>query len=68
MTPKIEIFGQKFAHFDGSEGSFLTILGGQESRFLDFFKVVLELFKKCLGIVFDDKMSIFGCIFSSKGR
>ena len=25
---------------------------GQKSRFLDFFKVVWELFRKCLGIVF----------------
>ena len=25
---------------------------GQKSRFLDFFKVVLELFRKCLGYVF----------------
>ena len=25
---------------------------GQKSRFLEIFKVVLELFRKCLGIVF----------------
>ena len=27
MTPKIEILGQKFGHFGGFEGSFLTIFG-----------------------------------------
>ena len=35
-----------------------------KSRFLDFFKVVLELFRKRLGIVFDLKRPTFGCIFS----
>ena len=33
--------------------------GGQKSRFLDFFKVVLELFRKCLGIVFGLKRPTF---------
>ena len=37
--------------------------GGQEGRFMDFFKVVLELFK-CLGIVSDLKMPISVCISS----
>ena len=41
--------------------------GGQKSRFLDFFKVVLELFRKCLGIVFGLKRPTFGGILSSKG-
>ena len=41
---------------------------GQKSHFLDFFKVVSELFRKCLGIVFDLKRPTFVCIFSSKGR
>ena len=31
MTPKIKIIGQKFAHFGGFEGSFLTILGSKKS-------------------------------------
>ena len=38
MTPKIEIFDEKLAHFGSFEGSFLTILGGQKSHFLDFFR------------------------------
>ena len=40
--------------------------GAQDSRFLNFFKVVFELFKKCYGIVIDHKMPTFGCFFSSK--
>ena len=40
---------------------------GQKSRFLDFLKVLLELFMKCLGIIFGLKRPTFGCIFSSKG-
>ena len=36
---------------------------GSKSRFLDFFKVVLELFRNCLGIVFDRKSPNFLCIF-----
>ena len=50
MTPKIEIFGQKLAHLAVLRGLF-DHLGGQKSRFLDFFKVVWELFRKCLGII-----------------
>ena len=64
MTQKIEFFDQKFAHFGSFKGSFLAILG-QKSRFLDFFKVVLELFKKCLCIVFVLKRPTFGCIYTS---
>ena len=33
--------------------------GGQKSRFLDFFKFVLVLFRKCLGIVFSLKRPTF---------
>ena len=47
MTPKIEIFGQKFAHFDGFEGSFLTILGVEKVIFGTFSK----FFRSCLGSV-----------------
>ena len=50
------IWGVIFDHF-----------GGQKSRFLDFFKVVLKLFRKCLGIVFGIKRRTFACSFSSKG-
>ena len=38
-----------------------------KNRFLDFLKVVLELFRKYLGFVFGLKGPTFGCIFSSKG-
>ena len=67
MTPKNEILGQKYAHFDPFEGSFLTILGSKKwiSRLI---KVVLALFRKCLGIVFGLKRPTFGCILSFKGR
>ena len=39
---------------------------GQESRFLDFFKVVWELFRKCLGIVFSLKRPTFFPLGSSE--
>ena len=41
--------------------------GGEKNRFLDFFKVILELFRNCLGTVFGLKRSTLGGIFSSKG-
>ena len=41
--------------------------GGQKSRFLHFFILVLESFRKFLSIVFGLKRSTFECIFSSKG-
>ena len=44
MTTKIEIFGQKFAHFRGFEGSFLTILGVKKVVFWTFSK----FFKSCI--------------------
>ena len=34
---------------------------------IDFFKVVLELFMKCLGIFFVLKRSPFGCVYTAKG-
>ena len=47
MTSKIKNFGQKFAHFGRSEGSFLAILGVQKVVFWTFSK----LFGSCLGSV-----------------
>ena len=47
MTSKIEIFDQKFAHFGGFEGSFLTILEVEKVIFSTFSK----LFWSCLGSV-----------------
>ena len=58
MTPKIEILGQKFAHFGRFEGSFLTILG--------VIEVVLELFRKLLGTVSGIKRRTFTCSLSFK--
>ena len=53
MTSKIKIFGQ-LDHF-----------GGQKSRFLDFLKVVLEMFRSFLGIVFGLK-SLTLAVFSAR--
>ena len=64
MTSKIKILGQNLALWEGHFDHF----GGQKSRFLDFLKVVLELFRSCLGIIFGLKRSTFRCIFSLKGR
>ena len=47
MTPKIEIFIQKFAHFGRFDGSFLTIFGVKKVVFWTFSK----LFSSCLGSV-----------------
>ena len=47
MTPKIEILGQNFAHFDRFESSFLTIFGFKKVIFSTFS----ELFRSCLGSV-----------------
>ena len=47
MTPKIENFGQKYAHFGSFEGSFWTILGVKKVVFWTFSK----LFGSCLGSV-----------------
>ena len=41
MTPIIEILGQKFAHFDRLEGSFLAILEVKKVVFLTFSKITL---------------------------
>ena len=64
MTSKIKILGQKLALWEGHFDHF----GVQKSRFLDFLKVVLEMFRRCLGIVFGLKSLTFSCIFSPKGR
>ena len=65
MTSKIKVLGRM-----------LTILrfifdyfGGQKSRFIDFFKVVLELgrSRKCYSIVPGLRVPDYDCIFISKG-
>ena len=55
MTSKIKILGQNLA----LEGGHFDHFWGQKSHFLDFFKVDLELFRSCLGIVFGPKMPAF---------
>ena len=47
MTPKIEIFDEKMAHFGGFEGSFLTILWVKKVVFWTFSK----MFWSCLECV-----------------
>ena len=64
MTSKIKILCQNLALWEGHFDHFQ----GQKSRFLGFLKVVLEMFRSCLGIIFGLKMPTFSCIFSSKGR
>ena len=64
MTSKIKILGQNLALLEGHFDHF----GGQKSRFFDFLKVGLELFRRCLGIIFGLKSASFRRIFSSKGR
>ena len=66
--PENQNFLSKICSFWHFWGVIFDHFGGRKSRFLDFFKVVLELFRKCLGIVFDLKRPTFGGIFSSKGR
>ena len=56
----------KYATFCQVDIRILVILGGPKSRFLDFFDVVLELFKKCLGIVFDLKGLLLGVFLALK--
>ena len=59
MTSKIEIWGQRGVIFDHFED--------QKSRFLDFFKIVLVSFGKCLGFVFPIKMPPF-VLFATRNR
>ena len=58
-------FGSKFYSFWPIWGVIFDNFGGQKSRFLDFFKAVLDLFGKCLGFVFGLKRPIF-VLFSTR--
>ena len=62
MSTKIKISCQKFANFGRFKGSFLTILG-KKSRFLDFFKVILDLFRKFLKALFATLKSLLSGVF-----
>ena len=55
----------KFCSFDRFEGSFLAFLSF-ESRILNIFKLVLELFRKCLCIVFGLKRPTLGVFLALK--
>ena len=46
----------------------MIIFGAKKVIFLDFLKVDLELFRGCLGIIFDLKNPIFSKILSLRGR
>ena len=58
LTQKSTVLGQVGTHD-------LAILGVE--KVLHFFEVVLDLFRNCLGIVFDLKRLTIEGIFSSKG-
>ena len=65
-APKVDKWPQKskflvknWPIYGISEGHFWPFWG-LKSSFLEFSKVVLELFRKCLGIVFGLKGPIFG--------
>ena len=60
---KTEIHIQKFGHFGSFEGSCLTILRVKKYLFWTSFKVVLDLFKECLSIVFGLKYIYFWLYF-----
>lgn len=50
------------------ERDFFDNFLSKKGRFWDFFKVVLELFRECSGIVFLLKTPTVASIFSPKGR
>ena len=64
LTSKIKNVGQKLALCEG----YFDHFGGPKSRFFDFFKVVLEMLRSWLSIIFGFKRPTFMYIFSSKGR
>ena len=63
MISEIKILGKILP----SERVNFGLFWGQKTRFLDFLKVVQELFRSCLGIDIGLKRPTFGCIFSLKG-
>ena len=66
----MEIFGVNLSKADNFTRAGMVVFGnfqGQKSRFLDILKIVLEMFWKCLSIIFDLKKLTFWCIYSSKG-
>ena len=67
MAPKLDNVCPKFVHFCLLRRSFLTILVGYRCRFQDVFKVVLDMFRECLGIVIALKRITLGCVLGSNG-
>ena len=65
MTSKIENLGQILALFYPLRGSFSTI-SGSKNTFFGLFKVVLELFRNYLRIVFNVKGSFSGVVLALK--
>ena len=64
MTTKIKVLGQNLVLWEGHFDHFQ----GKKTHFLDFLKVVLEMFRSYLGIILGFKSLTFRCIFSSKGQ
>ena len=62
LARKIQILCQNLDLWEGHFDHFC----GKKSCFLDFLKVVLELFRSCLGIIFFLTSPTFKCIRSSK--
>ena len=62
LTSKIKILDQNLALCD----CHFVHFQGQKTCFLGFLKVVLELFRNCLGIVFGFKNPVLRFIFGSK--
>ena len=64
MTPKIEIFDQKFAHFGRFEGSFLTILGVEKAVFWTFSKLFWSYLRSVCALFLVLKALLLG-VFSA---
>ena len=59
-------FQPKSDHFGPNWHPCFDHFGGKKNNFLDFLKVVLGLFRRCLGIVFGLKMPLFGVFLAQK--
>ena len=59
MDPKVELLTQNLTQSRPILGVIYGNFVGRKSRFLVFSKIVLEFFRKCLGIVFDLKRPTF---------
>ena len=64
MNQKSADFQSKYNPLLTSERIILDHFGGRKNRFLEFFKVVLEFFRKCLSIVLGLNRTTFDFVFS----